>query len=184
MKRNLAAFPLVLSIFFLTSCSGGGVSGLNEESFISGNGVSTFIPSLKRESAPLLTGKTLAGGLFTDTGKNIRVVNIWASWCAPCRAEALSLQSLAEKYPKVQFLGILTRDNLSSARAFVERFKLSYPTLIDDAILVKFRGKLTPGAIPTTLVIDSNGKIAARISGEITITGLEKLIIRVNQEAP
>ncbi len=184
MKRKLVAFILASNALLLTSCAGGGTSALNEYSFISGNGVATFIPSIKRDSAPLLSGKTLAGGVFTDTGKSIRVVNVWASWCAPCRAEAPALQSLAEKYPEVQFIGILTRDNLSSASAFVERFKLSYPTLVDDSILVKFRGKLTPGAIPTTLIIDSKGKIAARISGEITIAGLENLIIRVSQESP
>ena len=77
---------------------------------------------------------------------------------------------------------LLTRDNLSSARAFVKRFAISYPTLTDDAILVKFRGQLSPNAIPTTLVLDKQNRIAARISGEITVLALENIIKKLLAE--
>jgi thiol-disulfide isomerase/thioredoxin len=107
------------------------------------------------------------------------VLNVWASWCSPCRAEAPALQELSEAHPEVQFLGVLTRDSLVAARAFVDRFKITYPSLADDGILLKFHGQLTPNAIPTTLIIDSEGKIAARISGEVTYSALEDLIERV-----
>ena len=110
------------------------------------------------------------------------MINVWASWCSPCRAEAPALESLAQKYPEIQFVGILTRDNLSSARAFVKRFAISYPTLTDDAILVKFRGQLSPNAIPTTLVLDKQNRIAARISGEITVLALENIIKKLLAE--
>ena len=110
------------------------------------------------------------------------MLNVWASWCSPCRAEAPALEELSTSHPEVQFLGVLTRDSLVAARSFVNRFGITYPSLTDDAILLKFHGQLTPNAIPTTLIIDSKGKIAARISGEITYSALEDLIKRVKSE--
>ena len=91
------------------------------------------------------------------------MLNVWASWCSPCRAEAPALEELSKANPEVQFLGVLTRDSLVAARAFVERFNITYPSLIDDALLLKFHGQLTPNAIPTTLIIDAQGNVAVII---------------------
>ena len=79
----------------------------------------------------------------------------------------------------MQFAGILTRDNISSAKAFYENFSLTYPTFIDDALLVGFSGSIIPNAIPTTLIVDKNGKIAVRISGEATVATFKKLLDKV-----
>ena len=106
-------------------------------------------------------------------------LDFWASWCAPCRAEAPVLQEFSINYPQVQFAGILTRDNLSSARAFYETFNLTFPTFIDDSLLIGFGGSLIPNAIPTTLIIDQDGKVAVRISGEVTVAGLKKMLDKV-----
>jgi hypothetical protein len=89
------------------------------------------------------------------------------------------LQEFSINYPEVQFAGILTRDNISSAKAFYENFKLTYPTFTDDSILLGFGGSLIPNAIPTTLIIDKDGKVAVRISGEITVAGLKKMLDKV-----
>lgn len=110
------------------------------------------------------------------------VLNVWASWCSPCRAEAPTLQALSEKYPDVQFLGVLTRDNLTAAQGFINRFNITFPSLRDDAILLEFNDSLIASAIPTTLVIDGEGRIAARIGGEVTYTGLSALIEEVRGE--
>jgi len=109
-------------------------------------------------------------------------VNVWASWCAPCRAEAPTLAALSEKYTDVAFIGILTRDNPATAEAFVRRFALPYPTLIDDSVLIDFRKSLPANAIPSTVVIDKNGNVAARISGEITFASLSEIIEKVSAE--
>ena len=77
---------------------------------------------------------------------------------------------------------LLTRDNLVSAQAFVSRFGITYPTLIDDSIITSFSGNILPNAIPTTLVIDKKGRVAARISGEATYSALKELIIKVDKE--
>jgi len=175
MKKYL----VLLLLPFMVACSNGGTMGTNEQSFIAGNGVATFIPQADRKAAPAISGPTLDGGSFTASAGKVLVLNVWASWCSPCRAEAPALQELSMKHPEVQFLGVLTRDSLVAARAFVERFGIQYPSLVDDAILLKFHGQLTPNAIPTTLIIDTQGRIAARVSGEVTYLALEDLIERV-----
>ena len=175
MKKYL----VLLLLPFMVACSNGGTMGTNEQSFIAGNGVATFIPQADRKAAPAISGPTLDGGSFTASTGKVLVLNVWASWCSPCRAEAPALQELSIKHPEVQFLGVLTRDSLVAARAFVERFGIQYPSLVDDAILLKFHGQLTPNAIPTTLIIDTQGRIAARVSGEVTYSALEDLIERV-----
>ena len=78
---------------------------------------------------------------------------------------------------------MLTRDNISSAKAFYENFNLTYPTFIDDSILVGFKGSLIPNAIPTTLIIDKQGKVAVRISGEATVATLKKMLEKVIADA-
>jgi thiol-disulfide isomerase/thioredoxin len=119
------------------------------------------------------------GGNKTLTTGQVTVINVWASWCAPCRAEAPLLQEFSIQYPEVQFAGILTRDNISSAKSFYENFKITYPTFIDDSLLIGFKDSLIPNAIPTTLIIDKNNKVAVRISGEVTVAGLRELLDKV-----
>jgi thiol-disulfide isomerase/thioredoxin len=177
--KKYAIFTLLALV--LTGCSGGGSSS-SEESFVSGDGSTTFIKIADRKIAPEITGLTLSGTKYTYTKNQVAVVNVWASWCSPCRAEAPTLASLANKYTDVAFIGILTRDNPATAEAFARRFKLPYPTIIDDSILIGFKGSLPANAIPTTVVLDKNGRVAARISGIITVASLTELIEKVIAE--
>jgi thiol-disulfide isomerase/thioredoxin len=177
--RNLISLPLMVAL--LVSCSGGG-SSIAEESFISGDGSISYIKASDRIAAPQLSGMTLTGKNYRFKGSQVAVVNVWASWCAPCRAEAPTLAALSEKYTDVAFIGILTRDNPATAEAFVRRFALPYPTLIDDSVLIGFRKSLPANAIPSTVVLDQNGNVAARISGEVTVASLSELIEKVSAE--
>jgi thiol-disulfide isomerase/thioredoxin len=180
MGRIKSAIALSLSVLLLAGCSGGG-SSTAEESFVVGSGVQTFIKKDSRVKAPALSGMTLTGVNYTREPGKVAVVNVWASWCSPCRAEAPALVALSEKYPDVQFIGILTRDNLVNAEAFVRTRNITYPTLIDDALLIGFKDSLPANAIPSTIVIDSDGYVAARVSGVVTIGSLSALIERVQQ---
>lgn len=176
--KYLALVGVLASALLLSSCGGGGTAN-TAENFIAGNGMVTFMKPADRKPAPDISGKTLDGAIYVQEPGRIVILNVWASWCAPCRAEAPALESLSQMYPEVSFVGVLTRDNLPTARAFVKRFKLTFPTLIDESILINFRNSLVANAIPTTLVIDAKGRVAARISGQITVASLTDLINRV-----
>lgn len=171
----------VASALMLTSCGNGG-SSTAQENYISGNGAITFIATDARKMAPKLSGDTLYGTKFDFTEKKIAVVNVWASWCSPCRAEIPAFIALSEKYSDVQFMGILTRDNLANAEVFARQLAVPYPNFIDDSLLLGFRNTLPANAIPTTVVIDKQGRVAARISGAATVGGLSNLIERLTAE--
>jgi len=172
---------VIATLVFLTGCSNGGASKA-QESFIAGSGAVTKIKASDRIAAPAISGMTLSGKNFTFTKGNVAVVNVWASWCSPCRAEEPTLSALSRKYSDVQFIGILTRDNPVNAEAFARKRSTPYPTLIDDSILIGFRKSLPANAIPTTVVIDRQGRVAARISGAVTVASLSQLIEEVSAE--
>jgi hypothetical protein len=79
-------------------------------------------------------------------------------------------------------MGILTRVNPATAEAFARRFAIPYPTFIDEALLIGFKGTLPANAIPSTVLIDKSGNVAARISGEVTLTSLSNLIRKLEEE--
>jgi len=172
---------VLASLLLLTGCSNGGASKA-EESFIAGSGAVTKIKTGNRIAAPAMSGMTLSGKNFTFAKGKVAVVNVWASWCSPCRAEEPTLSALSQKYSDVQFIGILTRDNPVNAEAFNRKRGTPYPTLIDDSILIGFRKSLPANAIPTTVVIDRDGNVAARISGSVTVASLSNLIEEVSAE--
>jgi thiol-disulfide isomerase/thioredoxin len=182
MIRNSRRLILIaVSALLLASCGNGGASTA-QESYISGNGAVTFISAADRTMAPKLSGDTLYGTKFDFAGNKIAVVNVWASWCSPCRAEMPALTALSEKNSDVQFMGILTRDNLANAEVFARQLAVPYPNFIDDSLLLGFRNTLPANAIPTTVVLDKQGRVAARISGPVTVGGLSDLIERLRAE--
>jgi len=182
MRRH---FPLlsviVISLLTLTACGGGGSTSA-AENFVAGDGATTFVSPSKRIAAPALGGMTLLGTTYQLPKNEVAVVNVWASWCSPCRAEEPTLAALTKIYPDVNFVGILTRDNPVNAEAFVRKRNSPYPTLIDDSVLIGFSKSLPANAIPSTVVIDNNGKVAGRISGIVTIASLSELLNKVVSE--
>jgi len=182
MRRLIGRTTLIVAVSLLLAACGGGISTPGgEQSFVSGNGSVTFVSQAKRVAAPEIIGTDLAGKQFKKSPASILVVNVWASWCAPCRAEAPTLEQLSKNYAKsgVEFLGLVTRDNDEAARAFLKRFNITYPTVHDDKLIASFSSSLSPNAIPTTLVIDRKNRVAARLSGEITVASLSDMIQRV-----
>jgi thiol-disulfide isomerase/thioredoxin len=177
LKKLIAVLAIALS---LTAC--GNSKQVAAKSYVAGNGTVTFIQPQDRKMGPTFSGTTLDGENFELPHGGIVVVNVWASWCAPCRAEAPTLAALANKYKGVVFLGVLTRDSEVAARAFQNRFQLPYPTLVDDSVLLGFRNTLSANAIPSTILMDPKGRVAARISGEITVASLTELIEKLHAE--
>ena len=161
--------------------AGCGVAPAAQGGFVGGDGSLTIVPVAERKPAPRITGELLGGGSFdseTLAGQVI-VYNVWGSWCAPCRKEAPALEAAAENTEgRAQFVGINTRDlDQAPASAFVRAFDVSYPSVFDPdgRELLKFGAQLPPSAIPSTVVVDPQGRIAARVLGEVTaatVTGL------------
>ncbi|MDN3028871.1 TlpA disulfide reductase family protein [Streptomyces sp. S.PB5] len=173
----------------LSACSSGGTSGgTGDTKFVTGNNGIDTVAQGKRDTAPVLSGKTIDGGELStaDYKGKVLVVNIWGSWCTPCRAEAKNLQAVYAKYKDqgVQFVGINTRDtNTTSAINFEKEFGVTFPSLYDPTgkQMLRFKkGTLNPQLIPTTLVIDREGKLAARALmalGEENLLGMIKPVL-------
>ena len=186
--RILPALLGVCALLLATGCGAGSPSGESGTSFVAGDGSIVLLDPAERLAAPILTGETLTGEALSSeefTG-DVVVVNVWASWCAPCRSEAPSLERLSQEFADqgVAFIGLNTRDSETSARSFVERFGIGYPNVIDrDGVLqLGFRDSLPPRAIPSTLVIDRSGKVAARVLGAASESSLRGVIEAVAGE--
>jgi len=182
----LAAVTALLLAVTLTACSSDEVGSSGEQGFVSGRGIITTLPAAQREAPGEVAGETLDGEpiALSDFAGQVVVVNVWGSWCAPCRAEAPMLAEAARDLADddVAFLGIDSRDpSRSAAQAFVRRFDLPYPSIYDQQgeTLLAFRGTLNPNAIPSTVVIDREGRVAASVLGEITRTTLYDLVEEV-----
>jgi thiol-disulfide isomerase/thioredoxin len=159
----------------LTGCSGAtaGPSGA-DTGFVSGDGSLTVLPRADRGEPISLAGETLDGESLdlADLRGRVVVVNIWGSWCGPCRQEAPELQEASDRLAAddVEFVGLNTRDQVEPARAFVERFDITYPSIQDPdgRLQLAFRDTLPPAAIPSTIVLDREGRVAARIIGPLS----------------
>ncbi|GAA1392258.1 hypothetical protein GCM10009599_12850 [Luteococcus peritonei] len=148
-----------------------------DEGFAVGDGTYTRIPVDERTAAPELSGKDLDGKPLSlaDHRGTVVVLNVWGSWCSPCRHEAPQLvEAAARTKGKAQFIGINTRDlDPAPAKAFARSFKITFPHFFDpDGSLLLQLKAIPPKAIPSTLVLDKQGRIAARILGETTASTL------------
>jgi len=172
----------------LGACDSGAIGnsgpGSNGQSFVSGSPGTTVYGGNSGPVAPRVTGTLLSGGKFTLAQEHghVVVLNFWGSWCTPCRAEAPFLSRLARHFTPtgVRFLGVDIRDSPATAEAFQRDFHIGYPSLNDpgDEIALAFRDTVPPAGIPTTLVIGRDGRIAARVIGEVSYPGLRGLISR------
>ncbi|MFC7883822.1 TlpA family protein disulfide reductase [Streptomyces sp. NPDC057376] len=184
-RRAALAAAAAVSALLVTACGSGGTSGGGGQTgFVTGSdGIST-VKEGERAEAPDLSGETVDGGQadIDDYKGKVVVLNVWGSWCPPCRAEAKNFETVYQdvKDQGVQFLGINTRDtSVGPARAFEEEFGVSYPSLYDPAgkLLLRFeKGTLNPQAIPSTLIVDREGKVAARTLQALSEEKLRKML--------
>jgi thiol-disulfide isomerase/thioredoxin len=187
-----ALVAALVAALVLTGCGDSAGSGTgSDQGFVAGDGSIVVLPADQRVTAPQLEGRTLTGETFrlADHLGEVVVLNVWASWCAPCRAEAPTLARLAEEYDEVRFIGLNTRDSDVSARAFDERYGVTYPSVIDrdGRLQLLFADSLPPQAIPSTLVIDRQGRVAARILGrasESTLRGVIEPLLAAADPSP
>lgn len=190
LRRATAVVAVLLTGTVLSACSNDEVGSSGDAGFVAGKGVITRLAVDDRKQPGEVAGESLEGeplSLDDYEGKTV-VVNIWGSWCAPCRSEAPDLVEASEELADdgVEFLGINSRDlDRAAAQAFQRRFEVPYPSIYDQKgqTLLAFRGTLSPNAIPSTVVIDERGRVAASIIGETTKSTLVGLVEDVMAEA-
>lgn len=177
-RRRGQVLAIAAVLLAATACTSGQDAKDSREGqtgFVSGSGrVASFAPA-DREKAPEFGGTTLDGKQWSSTGTigKVTVINVWGSWCGPCREEAPGLAEAAKELgPDVEFIGLNVRDlDPAPSRKFVEVFEVTYPSIYDPSgkLLLKFRGqKISPSSIPSTLVLDKQGKVASRVLGPLT----------------
>jgi thiol-disulfide isomerase/thioredoxin len=175
MRRPLVHLLALLAVGVLALGGCANTGGTGDKGYVDGDGVITVLPVDKRREPGEVSGETLDGAqvsLSSYAGKVV-VINVWGAWCPPCRAEADELAAAArELAPKgVVFLGINSRDtSADNARAFERTYDVPYPSIYDPGgrNLLAFHGTLTPNSIPSTVIIDNRGRVAASVLGAVT----------------
>ncbi len=187
----ILALPLAAALA-LAGCSGGGTS-LSEQwqesgdkGYVAGDGSTTSFPIADRSDPVLFAGTTEHGDAFgsDDTLGSVTVVNFWYAGCAPCRAEAPDLVEIYEEFQAdgVQFVGVNTRDQSAQAVQFAEEFGVEYPSLMDTEggrqVQRAFAGQVPLNAVPTTLVLDAEGRVAHRVVGQLAAASQLRTLVK------
>lgn len=166
--RQLVWLVVLGALVVLTaSCGGDG-----------GNG--RLLPPEERQPAPQVAGETVAGEqLALADLEGPVVVNFWASWCGPCAEEMPELVRLQRYYADrgVSFVGVNVRDQRGEARRFAQQFDAPYPSWFDPPgqIAAEFGG-IAPSALPSTLVLDAQHRVAARFVGAVTYARVQQVL--------
>jgi len=180
MKATRLAGMLALTLA-LSACTSAADSLADQyrsgtgQNYISGDGAITIVAPTSRAEPITFSGPLDTGGTFssTDYPGEILVVNFWYAGCPPCRLEAADLEALSQEFlgKGVMFIGVNILDQAPTALAFAEEFGVSYPSIMDvmsGSVRLSFAGQVAPNAVPTTLVLDADGRVASRISGLLT----------------
>ena len=142
------------------------------QNYISGDGALTILAPDSRATPVEFGGSTDLGDTFTsaDYAGDVIVVNFWYAGCPPCRLEAADLEAVYKQFKEqgVVFIGVNIMDQAPTALTFAKEFGVTYPSLLDandGAVRLAFSGQIAPNAVPTTLVLDKDARVAGRISG-------------------
>lgn len=174
LRPSLAAAGLL--VLLLAGCTADPLAEQYAEGsgqgYISGDGAIVEIAPGDRDAPIEFSGTDENGDAITsdDLLGSVYVVNFWYASCPPCRAEAPDLKALSEEYTDVPFIGVNTYDSAQTALSFAAEFGIEYPSIMDAAtaqVQLAFAGSVPPNAVPTTLVVDREGRVAGRISGLI-----------------
>jgi len=187
--RGRALIPVGLLLLALSGCAANPIAEQYKEGdskgYVAGDGSVTVIAEEDRAEAIRFTGSTENSEQIDSSemlGSPV-VVNFWYAGCAPCRAEAPQLKELAATYTAegVQFVGINVYDQAETILAFNETYGITYPSIIDvdnGSAKLAFAGSVPPQAVPTTLVLDKHGRVAARILGQLPEGAVLSTLIR------
>lgn len=187
-RSSVRVAAIAVGALALSACGGGSGSSLTQAS---GDGVAQEFAPGERADLTTFSGVTLAGGTFDSSeflGK-VLVINVWGSWCIPCRGEAPDLKRASEDLREagVRFVGINVRDNDAAALAFEREYGITYPsinTATSSAAVLAISAAAPSNAVPSTVILDRQGRVAARVVGASTYSTFVALIEPVAAEAP
>lgn len=162
---------LVVLLVVATGCSS--LQGTGDKGYVSGEGQIVRRAAAERDEPIDLVGEDLDGkrlSLETLRGTPVVVV-VWGSWCSPCRAEAPDVVAAAKELDgEAEFVGLNIRDSSpAQAQGFVRTYDVPYPSFYspDGKGMLAFDGTLTPNSIPSFVILDEQGRVAASIIGEL-----------------
>ena len=178
--RRASALALAAAVIVLAGCTSSDPLAQQYregtgQGYISGDGAYTVIAEADRGEPVEFSGLIENGDAVSsdDYRGDVLVVNFWYAGCPPCRLEAADLETLSQRFAAdgVSFLGVNIYDQAPTALSFAEEFGVTYPSILDvndGSVRLAFAGQVAPNAVPTTLVLDQQGRVAARISGLLT----------------
>ena len=193
MTSRTRRLPTALAgVLLLAACSTGpdavDVTNGGEFRFVAGTPAGEVIPQDERADAPEFSGTLLGGGDFAsaELDGEVAVLNFWGSWCPPCRVESPEFQEVyAEvRHEGVAFLGLNVKETSEQfALAFVESAGIEFPSLYDPRgeVALAFRG-YPANAVPSTIVLDRQGRVAAVYTGPVSQEDLRRVVDRVLEE--
>ncbi|MDT0167301.1 TlpA disulfide reductase family protein [Actinotalea sp. AC32] len=178
----------------LAGCTSAVTGGWTEDGsaagYVSGDGTVATWEAADRGEPVRLVGKDFAGA-DVDTGAWVGdavVVNTWYAACPPCRVESPDLVAAAEDYAdeEVHFIGINGTDDAGAAQPFERNFSIPDPSIhdADGTAIAALQGRVPVEAVPTTVVLDRQGRVLGRIIGRLDPTTLRELIDTAVAEAP
>jgi len=190
VRARLAA-ALVAGVLLLAGCSTGAKSGdVAGQNYQSGDGATSTWSAGDRKGPLDLTGTDFEGTAqdVADWRGDVVVLNTWYANCPPCRAEAPDLVALATDYAGkgVHVLGINRTDDVGAAQAFQRQFEVPYPSIADTdgTAIAALEGIVPVNAVPTTIVLDKDGKVAGRILGLADPSTLRAMVDGLVAEQP
>lgn len=168
--RRMLLVAAVGALLLAGCASQDGIAGQDGGGYISGDGSVLIVPAGDREDVPEWGGETVDGETVDSAELDgVVVLNFWYAGCPPCREETPDLEEVFQEYgDRVTMLGVNTKDSAANASSFERKFGVSYDSILDVStrdVLSAFAGQVPPSAVPTTLVLDAQGRVAARISG-------------------
>ena len=192
VRRVLTAGVVVAATLGLAACAqdSGATTDVVGQGYVSGDGSVRTWDAGERGDVVALTGTDYEGEQV-DTGAwlgDVVVLNTWYAACPPCRAEAPDLVDLANDYADqgVHVLGLNGTDAAGAAEAFQRQFEVPYPSIddTDGAAVAALQGVVPVNAVPTTVLLDRDGKVAARILGLAEGSTLRALVDDLLAEQP
>lgn len=170
-----AAAVVAAALVLLTGCSS--LEGTEGKGYVTADGVVRLVDADDRQEPVELGGTDLDGEPIelADFRGTVTVVNVWGAWCAQCRVEMPDLVEAAERTDGIaEFVGINIRDaSTSQAKSFNRNFGVTYPSFYspNGKALLPFHDTIPPNAIPSTVVLDADGRVAAAIIGVLPSAG-------------